>query len=119
VCSSDLYYTDLGFTLYDKQLLTPDDLLYTLEEGKLPPRKDILQHVQGMNAGMQLASQLSQLPPDAQQQIMGVIQEVVGGFMQDMQGQMEQQQEQQKLQGKVASMKENQAVGQLVKGGYV
>ena len=113
------YYTDLGFTLYDKQLLTPDDLLYTLEEGKLPPRKDILQHVQGMNAGMQLASQLSQLPPDAQQQIMGVIQEVVGGFMQDMQGQMEQQQEQQKLQGKVASMKENQAVGQLVKGGYV
>jgi hypothetical protein len=36
-----------------------------------------------------------------------------------MQGQMAEQQDQQKLQSKVASMKENQAVGQLVKGGYV
>jgi hypothetical protein len=113
------YYTDLAFTLFDKQLLTPDDLLYTLEEGKLPPAKEILQHVQGMNNVMQLMSQMQQLPPEVQQQIMQIIMQTVGGMMQEVQTQQAQMQGQQKLQQKVEGMKENQAVSQLVKGGYV
>jgi hypothetical protein len=43
------YYTETAFNLYNLGWLTGEDLLYTLDEGKLPDTKDIIDHVYAQN----------------------------------------------------------------------
>ena len=113
------YYEELAFTLYDKQLLTAEDLYYTIDEGKLPTTKDILQHLGAQNAVQGLIAQIGKLPPEAQQQITQMAQQMAQQMTQQIQGQEQQGQEQQKLQGMVQQRKDSQNVNALLKGGYV
>jgi hypothetical protein len=76
------YYTSLAMELYGMQLLTPEDLLYTLDEGKLPPTEDILQNLREQNATMAIVNQVQQLPPELQQQALQTMQGSMQPFMQ-------------------------------------
>lgn len=79
------YYTQLAFNLYQMQLLTAEDLYHVLEEGKLPPTNDILDHLQAQNQVMAMVSQIQKLPPEAQQMAMQQINSAMGEFMQQVQ----------------------------------
>jgi hypothetical protein len=85
------YYTSTAFQLFQMGLMLPEDVWYTLEEGKWPPKDEILERlqmrdvVQGMIAGLQT------LPPEMQQAYTGIMQE----SLQDLQGQAMAQQPQQ------------------------
>ena len=84
------YYTNLAMQLYQMQLLVPEDLLSTLENGKLPPMDDILKKVQAQQPMMAIAEQLKELPPEMSQQITGQITQMVQGIMQQAQGPQQQ-----------------------------
>lgn len=76
------YYTSLGMELYGMQLLTPEDLLYTLDEGKLPPIEDILTNVRSQNATLAIVNQVQTLPPEMQQQALQTMQGSIQPFVQ-------------------------------------
>ena len=84
------YYTNLAMQLYQMQLLVPEDLLSTLEKGKLPPMDDILKKVYAQQPIMQIAEQLKELPPEMSQQITQQITQMVQGIMQQAQGPQQQ-----------------------------
>ena len=64
------YNTQLAYNLHNMQLLSPEDLFYVLEEGKLPPTKDILQHIYARQPIMDVLADIQELPTEIQQQIM-------------------------------------------------
>lgn len=76
------YYTSLAMDLHSKQLLTFEDLLYTLEEGKLPSNEDIIQHVQAQNTVISMISQIQQLPPEIQDQAKQIMQQTLQNMVQ-------------------------------------
>jgi hypothetical protein len=76
------YYTSLAMDLNSKGMLTFEDLLYTLEEGKLPSNEDIIQHVQAQNVVMSMISQVQQLPLEIQDQAKQVMQQTLQDMMQ-------------------------------------
>lgn len=60
------YYTNLALQLYQMQLLTKEDFLSTLEEGKLPSMADILEHLEVQQQKLmqqQMMMQQQQIPP--------------------------------------------------------
>lgn len=79
------YYTNLAMQLHQMQLLTPEDLLSTLEEGKLPPMDDILEHVYAQNQILDIASQIQELPPELQQAAQQAVQRAIQGIIQQAQ----------------------------------
>lgn len=99
------YYTQLAMQLYNMQLLSPEDLYYTLEEGKMPPNKDILQHIYARQPIMEVMSQIQNLPQEMQQHIMDTLKQSIQQTQQMVAGQMQEQQmmqaaqEQQKQMG--------------------
>lgn len=76
------YYTSLAMDLNSKGMLTFEDLLYTLEEGKLPSNEDIIQHVQAQNTVTAMIGQIQQLPPEIQDQAKQMMQQSIQMLMQ-------------------------------------
>lgn len=82
------YYTELATWLFERELLVPEDLLSTFEDGKLPPMQDILDNVYKRQPIMGILKQIQDLPPDVaqmvNQQLVEVAQQLVGQMaMQD------------------------------------
>jgi len=69
------YNTQTAFALFDKKAMSLKDLLYTLEEGKLPTTETILKNLESESTGMQIAEAMANLTPEMQQQIMQMIQQ--------------------------------------------
>jgi len=92
------YHTNLGFELYNREIIGAEGLLYTLEEGKLQEREDILEEYYARNQIAQLVNQVQQLPPELQgvamERMVQMLQATVQqGMMQSQQqAQMQQQQ---------------------------
>ena len=61
------YYTSVGFEMFARGLMTGEDLWYTIEEGKFPPKDDILKNVTSQNLAMQITGSLQKLPPQMQE----------------------------------------------------
>lgn len=91
------YNEQLANILFDKQLLSPEDLLFTIENGKLPPTKEILKHIYSRQPIMDVLSKIQELPEELQQQIMDILKQSIQNSQQ-MFEQQQQQQEQQELE---------------------
>jgi hypothetical protein len=76
------YYTSTAFQLFQIGWLTGEDLLYTLDEGKLPDTEDIIDHVHAQDAVKAMMAQIASLPPEMQQQAQGAMQQVVQAMSQ-------------------------------------
>jgi hypothetical protein len=61
------YWTQTAFSLQAIQGLTMEDLWYTLEEGKLPPREEALKRLAVQNDLLAIQQQVEALPPEGQQ----------------------------------------------------
>jgi hypothetical protein len=81
------YYTNLAMQLYNMQLLTPEHFLETLDKGKLPATKEILEGVYVKNPMMEITNMLQQVPPELQQAIQQEFQTIMQEAMQALQGQ--------------------------------
>jgi hypothetical protein len=79
------YYTSVGFEMFGRGLMTGEDLWYTIEEGKFPPKDDVLKNVQSQNLAMQITNILQQLPQEMQQQAAGIVQESLNQVMMNVQ----------------------------------
>lgn len=79
------YYTTLGFDLYNMQLLTPEDLFAVLEDGKMPPMKDLLEHLYAQNGMMDITAQIQELPKELQEMATQLQQQAFAQFMQQIQ----------------------------------
>lgn len=93
------YYTQLAMQLHQMQLLGPEDLLYTLEEGKMPQMEEILKHLYARQPIMQVLSEIQNLPPELQQHILDAMKQAVAQTQQMVQGQMQEQQMMEQMQG--------------------
>lgn len=60
------YYTTVAQQMFQQQLMTGEDLWYTIEEGKFPPKEDILLHLQQQNMLMGMLAKIQELPPETQ-----------------------------------------------------
>jgi hypothetical protein len=85
------YYTNTALELFGKQAIDLESLWYTLEEGKFPQSKEILERLTAQNEALQMSEVLKQVPPEMKQQFMqaqqGMLQQMTqGGMMQGAQG---------------------------------
>jgi hypothetical protein len=89
------YYTNIAFQLHQLQILSPEDLLFTLEEGRLPETADIIEHLHARNQLSGMTAQIQQLPQDMQdvavQNMAMALQQTVQGLMGQIQGKAQQQ----------------------------
>jgi hypothetical protein len=89
------YYTNIAFQLHQLQILSPEDLLFTLEEGRLPETADIIEHLHARNQLAGMTAQIQQLPQDMQdiavQNMAMALQQTVQGLMGQIQGKAQQQ----------------------------
>jgi len=81
------YYTQTAVNLYSQQAIDLESLWYTLEEGKFPQTKEILERLAAQNEGLAMAQMLQQIPPEMKQQFMQMQQQLLqqmmtGGMMQ-------------------------------------
>lgn len=83
------YYTQTAFNLVGMNGITIDDLWYVLEEGKFPPKDEVIKHLQSKDMAMQIAGALNQMPPEAQQVLMSNIQNMFQQVMISMQQPMQ------------------------------
>jgi len=75
------YFTNSAFQLANMGIAGPEDVLYTLEEGKLPEREDILEGMKARNQVQALTAQLQELPPEAQEMVMQGMGQLVQGAL--------------------------------------
>lgn len=85
------YYTSTAFELVGMGAMTIPQLWYTLEEGKFPPKDQILEELQSRDMAMQLTEMLKQVPPEMQQQFMQLIGQQVQQIAATSQGQEQMQ----------------------------
>jgi DNA-directed RNA polymerase specialized sigma24 family protein len=53
------------------------DLWYTLEEGKFPPKTNVLDNLKEQDASLQIMDMLSKIPPEQAEAVMQQIQQIV------------------------------------------
>lgn len=90
------YNEQLANMLHSKQLLSPEHLLFTIDNGKLPPTQDILQHIYSRQPLLDVMSKIQELPEETQEQIMNTLKQAIEQSQQTLQGE-QMQQEQQEL----------------------
>jgi len=66
------YYSNIAFTMYDRQLMTGEDLWKTIDEGKFPHVEDILEHVETQNMVLGMVKKMEQVPPEFKEQLMAL-----------------------------------------------
>jgi hypothetical protein len=71
------YWTQTAFSMFSSQALTVEDLWYTIEEGKLPPREEALKRLAVQNQLLQIQQQVQSLPPEAQQAFQVLLQQAL------------------------------------------
>jgi hypothetical protein len=81
------YYTQTAFNLIGIQGMTMEDLWYTLEEGKFPPKDEVLKHLENQNVITQLTSTINQMPPESQEAFFMQLQQLMQGQQQMIQPQ--------------------------------
>jgi hypothetical protein len=82
------YYTNTAFEMFGKQAMDLESLWYTLEEGKFPPKEEVMQRLANQNTAVQLSQMLNKVPPQMQEQVMQMFTQIMQGMVQQMQGQM-------------------------------
>jgi hypothetical protein len=112
------YYTSVGIDMFSKQLMTGEDLWYTIEEGKFPPRDDILEHVATQNVVLGMTQQMSKLDPQQQQQLMQMVTAAIQELSMQNQQQQAMQKQQQGIQAQQDKIMQKQ-VAQQNMGGMV
>lgn len=80
------YYTNTAIELYGQQAIDLESLWYTLEEGKFPQKKEILERLTAQNEALQIAETLNQVPPEMKEQFMQAQQQMLQQMMQGAQG---------------------------------
>lgn len=85
------YYTNLAMQLYQMQIISAEDLLRTLEDGRLPNMEELIEKYNSMQPVNQLMSEIQNLPEEQQamanQQIQGMAQGILQQIqVQQMQG---------------------------------
>ena len=82
------YYTQTAVQLYGQKAMDLQSLWYTLEEGRFPQSKEILERLASQDQTFAMAQMLGKLPPEMGQQFMLLLQQMIqGGMGQDgMQG---------------------------------
>jgi hypothetical protein len=86
------YYTSTAFSLLPLQGITIEDVWYTLEEGKFPPKDDVLEHLKNQNIALQITSSLNQMAPEQQQAFFNAVQQLAQGVLQQQVMQVQQPQ---------------------------
>jgi hypothetical protein len=76
------YYTQTAVSLFGSQAMDLESLWYTLEEGKFPQAKEILERLQSQNDGLAMAQMLSQVPPELKNQFMQMQQQLMQQMLQ-------------------------------------
>jgi hypothetical protein len=61
------YYTQTGAYLLSQQAMTVQDYWYTLEEGKFPPVKKILENLAAQNQAVAMVKAMEQMTPEQRQ----------------------------------------------------
>jgi hypothetical protein len=69
------YYTNTAFELLGVGGMTIEHLWYTLDEGKFPPKEQILEDLKTQNMVMQLMEKMKSMPPEQQEQMMSMTEE--------------------------------------------
>jgi hypothetical protein len=82
------YYTNTAFEMYGMKAIDLESLWFTLEEGKFPPKTDVMERLANENTAIQLSQMLNQVPQQMQEQVMQM-------FTQQMQMMIRQMQQQQ------------------------
>lgn len=80
------YYTQTAVTLFEKQAMDLESLWYTLEEGKFPQSKEIMERLAAQSEGLAMAEMLKQVPPEMKQQFMQGQQQMLQQMMMGAQG---------------------------------
>ena len=75
------YYSQTAFQLYEMGITDAEDILYTLDEGKLPDSQEILSKLKTRDRMKALTDMLQQMPPEAQQMAFESMGQVVEGVM--------------------------------------
>ena len=71
------YYTSTAFEMFKMKGMTMQDLWYTLEEGKFPPKTNVLDNLKEQDASLQIMDMLSKIPPEQAKAVMQQIQQIV------------------------------------------
>jgi len=64
------FYANIAFTMFDRGAITKEDLWKTVDEGRLPDLDIVMQHLMAQDNILAMTSQLGELPPEVQQEIM-------------------------------------------------
>jgi hypothetical protein len=71
------YYTKTGFEMFKANGMTIEDLWTTIDEGEFPPKEQILDNLRARDEALALAEMMKQVPPEAKQQVMQMLQGAV------------------------------------------
>ena len=64
------FYANIAFTMFDRGVITKEDLWKTVDEGRLPDLEIVMQHLHAQDQVQQMIAMLGELPPDIQQDLM-------------------------------------------------
>jgi hypothetical protein len=79
------YYTNTALQLFGMNLMVPEDVWYTLEEGKFPPKDEVVEKITARDQLAQIMQGMEGLPPEAQQAYMNVLQSTMANLQQGVQ----------------------------------
>jgi hypothetical protein len=87
------YYTDFALQLFEKQAMDIESLWYTIEEGKFPPKEDVMERLQGGQGPF------SQYSPEMQSMLLEIMQTNPQMVLQIVQNQMPEEEVMAMMQG--------------------
>ena len=80
------YYTSTAADLFKAQAMDMESLWYTLEEGKFPQAKEVIERLSATNEAVGMVKALEGVPPEAKAQFMQAQQELLQQFLGSLQG---------------------------------
>jgi len=83
------YYTRTAVELFGQNGIDIESLWYTLEEGKFPPTSEIIKRLTAQNSALQVADQVSKMPPELQQIFFEAQNQLLQNLSQPMGGEQE------------------------------
>lgn len=79
------YYTSTAFEMFGSQAMDLESLWYTLEEGKFPPKEEVMQRLANQNTAVQLTQMINQVPPQMQEQVIQMFTQNIQAMVQQIQ----------------------------------
>lgn len=81
------YYTNLAMQLYQMQIISAEDLLRTLEDGRLPNMEELIEKYNAMQPINQVMNEIQNMPEEEQAIANQQLQQMAQGLLQNMQTQ--------------------------------